>query len=73
MEINKLSPQKSGHGRSQEVVVHKRFKRQGFHRENFSVLDLWTLMGVSCLQKVVALGGSIAVSARCVVLNSFQL
>ena len=54
------------------MVVYERFKRQGF-LENFGVLDLWTLMGGGCLRELVALGGSIAVSARCVVLNSFQL
>ena len=27
------------------VVVHEKFQLQGFDRENFGVLDLWTLMG----------------------------
>lgn len=32
-------------GRLLDVLVYERFQLQGFDRENFGVLDLWTLMG----------------------------
>lgn len=38
------------------VVVYEKFQLQGFDRENFDVLDLWTLMGGGRLREVVADG-----------------
>ena len=58
MENHSLLGPKSGRGRLQVVVVYQRFQLSGFDRENFGVLDWWSLVLGGCLQEVVAPGGS---------------
>lgn len=51
----------TGTPKSQVAVTYKRFKLQGFDRENFAVQGLWSLIGGSHLGGVVTHGGSIIV------------
>ena len=56
IENSKTVSQKSGRGRSQEVVIYQRFQYKALTQNNFGVLGR-SLMGGGCLQEVVARGG----------------
>ena len=57
IENSKTVSQKSGRGRSQEVVIYQRFQYEALTQNNFGVSGRWSLMGGGCLQEVVARGG----------------
>ena len=58
MENYKTVNPKSWRGRLQKVVVYEKFQVQDFDRENFGVLDLWTLMGGGRWREMIVDEGS---------------
>ena len=58
MENCKTVTPKSWRGRLQKVVVYEKFQVQDFDRENFGVLDLWTLMGGGRWREMIVDEGS---------------
>ena len=58
MENYKTVTPKSWRGRLQKVVVYEKFQVQDFDRENFGVLDLWTLTGGGRWREMIVDEGS---------------